>query len=150
MAAINSATYGGGATQTSVTGNLIALTINGNKIGRAQNASSEIQYGTTAVYGIGSINPIEHVYTRYEGTLQLEQIMMIDNSFVDSHYAALGSDILSTGTVDVVVKNKDYSNKVIAAFIGCTPQNYSMSLRATALTQETMNMTYLTATLVDK
>ena len=62
----------GGAAQTTVTANMIELTIGGQRIGRAQNASSRIDYGTQGVYEIGSIFPQEHVYLKYEGTVTLE------------------------------------------------------------------------------
>lgn len=141
--------YTGGAAQTTVTANMIALTMNGNLIGRAQNASSQVQYGTEGVYEIGSIYPAEHVYTKYEGTLTLERVMLVNKSLADLHIAPLGDDVLSTGTIDVVIKNKDAGNKVIAAFIGCTAQNYSMDVRANQMVSETVNMTYLKASLVD-
>ena len=50
----------------------------------------------------------------------------------------------------VVIKNKDNSNEVICAYIGCTAQNYSLETRANTTLSETMNMTYLRASLVDK
>lgn len=140
----------GGTSQTTVTANMIELTIAGKRIGRAQNASSRIDYGTQGVYEIGTIYPREHVYTKYEGTLTLERVLLLNNSLARLHLAPLGDDVLSTGTVDVVIKNKDNSNEVICAYIGCTAQNYSMELRANQMVSETVNMVYLKASLVDK
>lgn len=139
-----------GAAQTVVTGNMIELTINGKRIGKAQAASSRIDYGTQGIYELGSIYPAEHVYLKYEGTLTLEHVALIGGSFAKSHFAPLGDDVLATGTVDVVIKNKDNSNEVICAYIGCTAQNYSLETRANTTLSETMNMTYLRASLVDK
>lgn len=150
MAYLNSKTYGGGAAQQTVTSNMIELTIAGTKIGRAQRASSEIQYGTQGVYEIGSIYPQEHVYTRYEGTLTLERVLLISQSLAEMHIAPLGEDVLGTGTVDVVMKDKDAGNKVIAAYIGCTATSYSTNVQVTSVVSETLNMTYLKAALVDQ
>jgi hypothetical protein len=139
-----------GSPQTTVTANMIVLTVANKPIGRAQNASSRVDYGTQGVYEIGSIYPAEHVYTKYEGTVTLERVMLIGKSLADMHLAPLGEDVLGTGTVNIVIKNKDNSNKVICAYIGCTAQNYSMEVRANNMVSETVNMTYLTASLVDK
>ena len=65
--------YTSGAAQSTVTANEIELTFQGNVLGRAQTASSQIQYGTQGVYEIGSIFAAEHVYTKYEGRLTLER-----------------------------------------------------------------------------
>lgn len=140
----------GGAAQTAVSANMVELTIGAVKVGRAQNASSRVDYGTQGVYEIGSIFPAEHVYLKYEGTLTLEKVLLINQSLASLHLAPLGDDVLRTGTVNVVIKNKDNSNEVISAFIGCTAMNYSMDLRANNLVSETINMTYLKASLIDK
>ncbi len=66
------------------------------------------------------------------------------------HLAPLGDDVLKTGTVNIVIKNKDNSNEVICAYIGCTAVNYQMDTRANNMVSETVNMTYLKASLVDK
>lgn len=140
----------GGAAQTTVTANMIELTIGGQRIGRAQNASSRIDYGTQGVYEIGSIFPQEHVYLKYEGTVTLERVLLLNNSLASMHLAPLGDDVLQTGTVNIVIKNKDNSNEVICAYIGCTAVNYQMDTRANNMVSETVNMTYLKASLVDK
>lgn len=140
----------GGAAQSTVTANMIELTIGGKRIGRAQNASSRVDYGTQGVYEIGTIFPTEHVYLKYEGTITLERVLLLNNSLASMHLAPLGDDVLQTGTVNIVIKNKDNSNEVLCAYIGCTAQNYSMEVRANSMVQETVNMTYLKASLVDK
>lgn len=149
MAYLGSKSYWGGTGQQTITANMIEITYSGNKLGRAQNASSEIQYGTQGVYEIGDIFPQEHVYLRYEGTLTLEHAMLNKQSLADLHLAPLGADVLATGTVDVVIKDKINSGRIIAAYIGCTAQNYSVSVRANEILTETLNMTYLKASLVD-
>jgi len=149
MAAVgNHNQWTGGAAQTTLTSNMIELTIQGKRIGRAQNASSRVDYGTQGVYEIGSIYPAEHVYLKYEGTVTLEKVMLIGESLAKLHLAPLGDDVLATGTVDIVIKNKDNSNEVVCAYIGCTAQNYNMDVRANNMVSETVNMTYLKASLV--
>lgn len=151
MAAVgNHNQWTGGSAQETVTANMISLTIAGKTIGRAQNASSRIDYGTQGVYEIGTIYPTEHVYTKYEGTVTLERVLLMNQNLAEMHLAPLGEDVLATGTVNIVVKNKVNSNKVICAYIGCTAQNYSMETRANQMVSETVNMTYLKASLVDK
>lgn len=146
MAAIYSNTYGSGALESTTQGAMIALAIQGNNIGRVESISAEIQYGTLGIYQLGSMFPQEHIYTRYEGTAQLRHYMMNTSSLVDMHLAALGEDIMNTGTVDVVVKNIAYQNKVIAAFIGCTATNYQFETQTGQPVNETLNVTYLKAT----
>lgn len=140
----------GGSPQQTVTANNISLTIQDHTIGRAQNASSRVEYGTQGVYEIGSIFPAEHVYTKYEGTLTLERVLLWNQNLAEMHLAPLGEDVLATGTTNVVIKNKDNSNKVICAYIGCTAQNYSMNVQANTMVSETLNMVYLKASLVNK
>lgn len=139
--------YTSGAAQSTVTANEITLTFQGNALGRAQTASSQIQYGTQGVYEIGSIFPAEHVYTKYEGRLTLERVMIKNQSLADLHIAPLGSDVLKTGTIDVVIKNRDDNNHIIAAYLGCTAESYHMEVRANTMVSETINMVYLKASL---
>lgn len=150
MAYLNNKTYGGGVGQQTVSANMIELMIQNNRIGRATNASAEIQYGTQGVYEIGDIFPQEHVYLKYEGTVTLERAMLDKKSLADLHLAGLGADILQTGTVNVVIKDKINSGRVIAAYIGCTGSNYSINVRANEIVSETLTMMFLRASLVDQ
>lgn len=149
MAYLGTKSYWGGAAQQTITANMIEITYGGNKLGRAQNASSEVQYGTQGVYEIGDIFPQEHVYLRYEGTITLEHAMLSKQSLADMHLAPLGADVLATGTTNIVIKDKINGGRIIAAYLGCTAQNYSVSVRANEILSETLNMTFLKASLVE-
>ena len=149
MAYLGTKTRGGGVGQETVSANMIEITFDGVRIGRASNASSEIQYGTQGVYEIGDIFPQEHVYLRYEGTLTLERAMLSKKSLADLGLAGLGSDILTTGTVNVVIKDYVNSGRVVAAYLGCTGSSYSMSTRANEIVTETLNMMFLKASTVE-
>ena len=150
MAYLSNRTRWGGVAQQTVSSNMIEIAYAGTRLGRAQNASSEIQYGTQGVYEIGDIFPQEHVYLKYEGTLTLERAMLIKQSLADLGLAGLGADILSTGTVNITIKDKTNGGRIIAAYIGCTGQNYSLRVEANNIVSETLNMVFLKASLVDE
>ena len=149
MAYLGTKSRWGGAAQQTVVANMIEITYDGKRLGRAQNASSEIQYGTQGVYEIGDIFPQEHVYLRYEGTLTLERAMLSKQSLADLGLAGLGADILSTGTVNIVIKDKINGGRIIAAYLGCTGQNYSLRVEANNIVSETLNMVFLKASTVE-
>jgi len=137
----------GSGSQQTISANMIEITAKNKRLGRAQNASSEIQYGTQGVYEIGDIFPQEHVYLRYEGTITLEHALLYKQSLADLHLAPLGADVLGTGVINIIIKDKTHKGSIIAAYIGCTAQNYSVSVRANEILSETLNMTFLKASL---
>lgn len=130
--------------QTVHTGNTVVLMVNGKVIGRAQSVSGDREYGTTGVYEIGSIMPQEHVYLRYEGSIQLNRFRMKKESLDQLGLTALGEDILQRGVIDIVVLDK-LTNEVIIAYRGCSAVSVSESFTANEITAEDSNWTYLTS-----
>lgn len=130
--------------QTVHTGNTVYIMIGNKIIGRAQSANGQRSFGTEGVYQIGSIMPQEHVYLRYEGTIELERIRMKKENFADLGFAALGEDILQKDVIDVVLMD-NLTKDVIIAYRGCSFVDYSESITANDFTSETANLTYLSA-----
>lgn len=103
--------------QTVHTGNTVYLMVGKHVVGRAQSASGERSYGTEGVYEIGSIMPQEHVYLRYEGSINVERLRMKKENFAKLGFAALGEDILQKDIIDLVVVD-NLTNEVIISYHG--------------------------------
>ena len=131
--------------QTTFSADLVSIAIAGNIIGRAQNASSNVEYGTTNVYEIGSIKPVESDYLKYQGTVTLEDMRMRTSDLTELGIAAVGADeILTKGIIDVIITDKG-TGQVVQALRGCTANSYKLSLRANELVTEEIEFTFLNA-----
>lgn len=133
--------------QTVHSGNTVYLMIGNKIIGRAQSASGQRSYGTEGVYEIGSIMPQEHVYLRYEGTIDLERIRMKKEDLASLGFAALGEDILQKDVIDIVMMD-NLTKEVVICYRGCSFVDYSESFTANDFVTETATVTYLTAAKV--
>ncbi|WBF82165.1 tail tube protein [Mammaliicoccus virus vB_MscM-PMS2] len=128
--------------QTVHTGNTVYLMVGGKVVGRAQSASGQRSYGTTGVYEIGSIMPQEHVYLKYEGSINVERLRMKKENFAKLGFAALGEDILKKDVIDLVVVD-NLTNEVIISYHGCSAENYNEEFRANEIVSESINFLYL-------
>lgn len=133
--------------QTVHTGNTVYLMIGNKIIGRAQSASGERQYGTQGVYEIGSIMPQEHVYLKYEGTINLERMRMKKEDLASLGITALGEDILQRDIIDIVMMD-NLTKEIVVAYRGCSAVSYSESFTANEITSESTQFTYLTSAKV--
>lgn len=130
--------------QTTFSADLVSISIAGNIIGRAQNASSTVEYGTTNVYEIGSIFPVESDYLRYQGTVTLEDMRLRTSDLIQLGIAAIGDDILTKGIIDIIITDKG-TGKVVAAYRRCTANNYKLTIRTNELVTEEIEFTFLNA-----
>lgn len=133
--------------QTVQSGNTVYLMANGHVVGRAQSVAGERQFGTQGVYEIGSIMPQEHVYLRYEGTIDLERFRMKKESLDKIGLGALGEDILERGVIDIVIMD-NYTKEVIIAYRGCTAINLNENFTANEIVTENASFYYLTSSSV--
>ena len=123
--------------QTVHTGNTVYLMIGNKIIGRAQSASGERQYGT----------PQEHVYLKYEGTINLERMRMKKEDLASLGITALGEDILQRDIIDIVMMD-NLTKEIVVAYRGCSAVSYSESFTANEITSESTQFTYLTSAKV--
>lgn len=119
-------------------------------VGRAQRLSARRDFGTEAVYEIGSMKPQEFVPLRYEGTIDLERYLVrihdlkgvlsrIGIPFSLSHEGKLLKH--STFGFDIIVRDK-YTGKVIRKYRNCVVRNCDEDIRAGAIVGETMSLFY--------
>lgn len=125
-------------------GNTVYIMVGGKIVGRAQSASGQREYGTTAVHEIGSIMPQEHVYLRYEGTITVERLRMKKENFAKLGFASLGEEILKKDVIDLVVVD-NLTKDVIISYHGCSAQNYNEEFRVGEIVTEQIAFLYLYA-----
>lgn len=130
--------------QTTVSGNLILIKIDGHVIGRAQSLDPRINFGTEGVYEIGTIMPQEHVQLRYEGSFTLSRFLLRKDSLVEAGYIGIGEDILQKGIIDIEIQNK-VDNKTLRVYRGCTFTDYTENHRANAISGEDATVQFLSA-----
>lgn len=130
--------------QTTVSGNLILIKIDGHVIGRAQSLDPRIGFGTEGVYEIGSIMPQEHVQLRYEGSFTLSRFLLRKDNLVEAGYMGIGEDILKKGIIDIEIQNK-VDNKTLRVYRGCTFTDYTENHRANAISGEDATVQFLSA-----
>lgn len=128
--------------QTVVTGNILQIVIGGKVVGLAQTADGRRSFGTEPVHGIGNFMPVEHVQLRYDGTFTVDRFFIRTQDLRSLKLAALGSDILDLGIVDVLVVDR-VSRKVLRQYIGCTISDYTETFRANAIAGENATFRYL-------
>lgn len=130
--------------QTTVSGNLILIKIDGHVIGRAQSLDPRINFGTEGVYEIGTIMPQEHVQLRYEGSFTLSRFLLRKDNLVEAGYMGIGEDILQKGIIDIEIQNK-VDNKTLRVYRGCTFTDYTENHRANAISGEDATVQFLSA-----
>lgn len=135
--------------QTVHSGNTVYIMIDGHVVGRAQSASGQRSYNTTGVYEIGTIMPQEHVYLKYEGSINVERLRMKKENFANLGIASLGEDILKRDIFDLVVVD-NLTKDVIISYHGCSAENYNEEFRANEIVTESINFLYLYASSNDK
>ncbi len=139
------------AVQQVVSGSVVQLKIGGYEIGRAQSLDARRQFGTEAVYALGSIMPQEHVQQRYEGTATVDSFYIRNNSLNDIGLLKLSVGILQMNVIDLVVNDK-YAGagttptlKVLRAYRNATCSDYSENFRANAIAGENATWMYLSS-----
>lgn len=130
--------------QTTLSGNLILIKVDGHTIGRAQSLDPRISYGTEGVYELGSIMPQEHVQLRYEGSFTLSRFLLRKDSLVEAGMVGLGEDILKIGIIDIEIQNK-VDNKTLRVYRGCTFTDYTENHRANAISGEDATVQFLSS-----
>lgn len=130
--------------QTTVSGNLILIKIDGHVIGRAQSLDPRINFGTEGVYEIGTIMPQEHIQLRYEGSFTLSRFLLRKDNLVEAGYMGIGEDILQKGIIDIEIQNK-IDNKTLRVYRGCTFTDYTENHRANAISGEDATVQFLSA-----
>ncbi|MBU5669512.1 hypothetical protein KQI68_06625 [Peptoniphilus sp. MSJ-1] len=130
--------------QTTLSGNLILIKVNGVEVGRAQSLEPRIGYGTEGVYELGTIMPQEHVHLRYEGSFTLSRYLLRKDSLVEAGMVGIGEDILKIGVIDIEIQNK-VDNKTLRVYRGCTFTDYTESHRANAISGEDATVQFLSA-----
>ena len=130
--------------QTTLTGALCILKIEGKQVGRAQSVDPRISYGTEGIYELGSIMPQEHVQNRYEGSLTLDRYLMRNEDLANAGYIGLGEDILNKDIIDIEVINRA-DNKTVRVYRGCTFSDYTNSFRAGAVAGENATVYFLSS-----
>ncbi|BCK59774.1 tail tube [Staphylococcus phage vB_SauH_DELF3] len=83
------------------TGNRALLMIKGKPVERKLSATGTLGVGTTRVYKIGSIMPLEVVYLGYEGTVRVKRSRSEKENLADSGGKSLGEEVLKKDSLAV-------------------------------------------------
>jgi|AEKF01.1.fsa_nt_gi hypothetical protein len=129
--------------QTVHTGNTVSIRIKNYEVGRAQSLTTDKDLGVEAEYEIGNYMPVEHVHTRFDGTLTLNRMRLKKDDLTTVGFAPYGADALDAALFDIIVQDKQ-TGAIIEAYIGCTIQSYNTEYRANEIVSETATFKYLT------
>lgn len=123
------------ANQISQSGHLVKIMAGGLEVGWGKSSSFAQDYGTDALYAIGSIAPFEHVPQKWSGTITLDQFVIhrakMGQAVQLMNIAPMGPDnTLQAGIIDFEVL--DENDATLMVFEDCTIQNYSYQVTANA------------------
>lgn len=137
------ATLAGQKTETT---NRIYIMMKNILIGRAQSLAADTDFGAENVYEIGNYMPQETVFLKYQGTLQLERFRTIINDLADDSVgvSALGEEILKRDVLDTNITDS-ITKKVIVTYRGCSSTTNNISWTANQISQERVNLYFLSA-----
>jgi hypothetical protein len=111
-------------------GNLVYIYLDGIKVGAAQDATIEFDIAPEPVYGIGDIDPIEHVPTRATYRVSVTQAVLEYNSLLAMGVIPENGDVALIGKVFDFVKVDRLTNKVIRKYVGCSYASGQIATRA--------------------
>ena len=125
-------------------GQLIKIIAGGLEVGWARSSSFTQDYGTEAVYAIGSIGPIEHDPLRWSATITLDEFVIHRSKMGQAiqlmNLAPMGPDgALQAGLIDFQIL--DATDTVIMVYENCTIQSYNYTVTANAFSGQ--NATFL-------
>jgi len=141
--------------QNVVTGTVLNFVIGDIAVGLIQTGDGRRGFGTEAVHGMGGLSgsdengsfmPQEHVQLRYDGTFTIDKFYIRNNDLAKLGLAALGSDILSLGLLNVEVKDVAGNlgaGKVIRTYQNCTVSDYTETFRSGAIAGENATLHYM-------
>ena len=129
--------------QTVHTGNTISIRIKNYEVGRAQSMTVDKDLGVEPVHEIGRYQAVEHVHTRYDGTITLNRSRLKHEDLQSVGLSPYGEDALQAATFDIIVQDK-LSGAIIEAYLGCTVQSYNTEYRANEIVAETIVLKFLT------
>lgn len=113
--------------------NRIAILFDGKQIGAMQSVRSSDDYGLEGVYGIGDINPIEHVPTAARYTLSVSNVVLRTGAM---RAAGLipenGEDALKGQVFDIEQYDKD-TGLLLRKYTGCSYASGDMDVSRNAI-----------------
>lgn len=102
------------------TGNRVAIMFNGIQIGAMQSVRMSQDVGLDALYGIGDIDPIEHVPTAARYPLSATNVVLRKGSMKKAGLAPeTGADALKGNVFDIEVFSKD-DGTLLGKYQGCS------------------------------
>lgn len=125
-------------------GHLVRILAGGLEIGWARTAQMTQDYGTDAVYAIGSVAPTEHAPLRWSGQITLDQFVIHQSRLGQAVQAmdlvAMGpEEALKQGVIDFEIL--DAQDLTIMTYMQCTPVNLSYSVQANAFSGQNATFT---------
>ena len=128
------------------TGNTALLMVNSKDvIGRVQSFSTRVDYGTTNIFEIGTIMPVESAFLKYTGTIDMERIRLKKHSLAHAGLVGIGNDILGTPIFKVSSIDR-YTGELGIVYQGCSAINFNTSMRANETVQESASFYFLNST----
>lgn len=102
------------------TGNRVAVMFNGIQIGAMQSVRMSKDYGLDTLYGIGDIDPIEHVPTAGRYALSCSNVVLRKGAMQKAGLVTTtGSDALKGVVFDIEVFSKD-DGSLLQKYQGCS------------------------------
>ena len=120
--------------KSTLTGNIILLKINGQEVGRAQNATADSDFGLEDVSGIGNVEVQEHVNTKITHSFSLDKFIINKQTLLEMGFVPVSEDVLTMPVWDIEILTKD--GTLIKKYESCSCSNYSLRVAAHAIVGE--------------
>ncbi|MDA8191436.1 MAG: hypothetical protein M0Z68_08240 [Gammaproteobacteria bacterium] len=122
-------------------GNMVNIMLGELSIGFGQTSSASNDWGTEALYGIGSAKPQEIQQLRIEPTVSLDSFQLTKKGLAFLGYPSSMLEVLSNNSFDFHIM--DENANAILTYVGCVAQNFNLNIPANQPITEAVSFTAL-------
>lgn len=143
-----------GKISRTLAGHDVIIMLAGKYVGRAQSLTASRDFGTEAVYELGSMKPQEFIHLRYSGTGTLTRYLIRESDLVEaikatgvpnysySNEAGLLLQAITGLDIMVVDKYATVADKIIRMYMNCVINSTDENFSQGAISGETANFLY--------
>ncbi|MHB1954211.1 MAG: hypothetical protein ACYCOU_10740 [Sulfobacillus sp.] len=125
--------------------NSLIMLLGDQEIGFGQTTSASIDFGTDALYGIGSAKPQENQQLRFSPSITLDSFSLTKEGLSVLGYPSTIDAVLANNTFNFFLMDAD-GNPVVT-YVGCTASNFSLNVPANQPVTE--SVTFLALDVLD-
>lgn len=125
--------------------NSVIMLLGDQEIGFGQTASTSIDFGTDALYGIGSAKPQENQQLRFSPSVTLDSLSLTTEGLTILGYPSTIDAVLANNSFNFFLM--DASGDPIATFVGCTASNFNLNVPANQTVTE--SITFMALDVLD-